>query len=102
MKLQYAWSVSLLSVVKSVFRRVFSMLRGVGRSLTSGGSGTLPEFVLSYGMLPSPSRDPAVDAWLALKQERDSNRSKREPPSQPGKVLPLRGSVDEPIFRVTM
>lgn len=102
MKLQYAWSVSLLSVVKAALRRVVSMLRGVGRRLTTSGSGTLPEFVLSYGMLPSPMRDPAVDAWLALKQERDEHRAKRQPPSQPAKVLPLRGSVDEPIFRVNM
>lgn len=102
MKLQYAWSVSLLSVVKAAVRRVFSMLRGLGQRLSTSGSGTLPEFVLSYGMLSSPTRDPAIDAWLALKQQRDDNRSKREPPSQPAKVLPLRGSVDEPVFRVNM
>ena len=102
MKLQNAWSVLLLSVVKAVYRCVISMLCGVGRRIMRGGSGALPEFVLSYGMMPSPVKDPASDAWLALKQRRKHGRDKPKTSSEPAKVLPIRGSVDDPMFRINM
>jgi len=102
MKLQNAWSVLLLSVVKAVYRCVISMLCDVGRRIVRGGSGALPEFVLSYGMMPSPVKDPASDAWLALKQRRKHGRDKPKTSSEPAKVLPIRGSVDDPMFRINM
>lgn len=102
MKLQSAWFRSLLSVASSALRVIFSCLRGIGRSLVRGASEALPEFVLSFGMMPSPVRDPAVDAWIALKQQRENRRNKPTPPSQPAKVLPLRGSVDDPLLRINM
>lgn len=102
MKLQNAWSASLLSVVNAVFRFVSSTLRGVGRRLVRGGSGALPEFVLSFGLLPSPTQDPGIDAWQALRQRRDHGRNKPKPPTEPAKVLPIRGSVDDPIIRINM
>ncbi len=102
MKLQNAWSVLLLPVVRTVFRHFISMLCGVGRRLVRGGGGALPEFVLSYGMMPSPVRDPASDAWLALKQQRNQQRNKPKTSSELAKVLPIRGSVDDPLFRINM
>ena len=102
MKLQHAWFRSLLSATKSALRRMLSTLRMVGRWFVRGGSETLPEFVLSIGLLPSPMRDPAVAAWLELKRQRDQRRKKPQNPSEPAKVLPIHGSVDDPLFRINM
>lgn len=102
MKLQNAWFRSLLTVASSAFRIAFSALRSVGQKLLRGGSEALPEFVLSFGMLPSPTRDPAIDAWNELKKRRGHRRDSKKPPSTPAKVLPIRGSVDDPVIRITM
>lgn len=103
MKRQNAWFRSLLTVASSIVRCVFSALRFVGQKLVHGGSEALPEFVLSVGMLPSPVRDPAVDAWNELKKRRTQGRNDPpKPSSTSAKVLPIRGSVDDPVIRITM
>ena len=53
------------------------------------------------GMQPSLSRDPSIGAWQALSRRR---RVRRVRPSGPRRVIPLRGSVDDPHvqLRITM
>lgn len=102
MKLQNAWFRSLVNVASWVVRCASSALRFVGQKLVRGASEALPEYVLSVGMLPSPARDPAVDAWNELKKRRKAPRNPPQSPSKPAKVLPIRGSVDDPVMRITM
>lgn len=69
----------------------------LGRAALSVGRA-LYALALLLGMQPALSRDPAIGAWQNL------SRRRRSRPGRSRRVVPLRGSVDDPHvqLRITM
>jgi hypothetical protein len=72
----------------------------VGRAFLCVGRG-LYALAMLLGVSPALSRDPAIGAWQTLSRRR---RIRRARPGGPRRVIPLRGSVDDPHvqLRITM
>ena len=73
----------------------------LGRAARSLGRA-LHALAMVLGRQPSLTRDPAIAAWQALSRRRRVRRVR--PPGGPRRVIPLRGSVDDPHvqLRITM
>lgn len=71
----------------------------LGRAVLRVGRA-LYALALLLGMLPAFSRDPAIGAWQNLSRR----RRRRSRPGGPRRLIPLRGSVDDPHvqLRITM
>lgn len=94
---------SSFSVFFTIVRPVGRVLRSIAKQLFDCAGQALPEFVLSFGMLPACTKDPDIEAWQELKRRHARRRkSLQRPAAEPCKILPFSGSVDDPFFRITM
>ncbi|HMU39251.1 MAG TPA: hypothetical protein PKE31_09585 [Pseudomonadota bacterium] len=94
---------SLFAAFRLFFSTIGKAFFAFGKRCLLATSQALPEFVLSFGMLPSPTKDPEIEAWIELKKRHARRRkAAKRPQTEFAKVLPITGSTDDPFLRITM